>query len=105
MTHELASIRLKGCTHVAACECGDRFKASTPEAARLGWYMHRIRASKPACPHPQKKRYGTRVEAENAIRRQIRTVYPGRRPSSAYRCPSGQHWHTTSTPEPQRRLA
>ncbi|MBF6358144.1 hypothetical protein IU449_26975 [Nocardia higoensis] len=105
MSHELTIIRAVGSRHQAVCACGETFKGDLPEQARLGWYMHRIHAIKPACTAPNKKRYGTRQEAENAISRQLRRATPGRRPIHAYRCRSGQHWHTTSNPEHQKRTA
>ncbi len=103
--HRLAEVRkTSGNSVTAYCLCGWHTSHHERGTAVALVYKHTIDRAHP-CPTPSKTRYGTRFEAENAIRNFWRTPSPGPRPIRAYRCPSGQHWHTTKHAYRERRAA
>lgn len=94
--HVLAGTRTGiGNSTTALCTCGHRETAYDRAKAVAKLYAHTISAARPECPTPHKKRYGSEREAANAISRFLRMPGEGGRPTRTYRCPSGQHWHTT----------
>ncbi|BAD58822.1 hypothetical protein [Nocardia farcinica] len=103
--HVLVSVTMRKNSWEAKCRCGRSSVAYNRSKAVAMLYSHVIHASKPECPTPHKKKHGTRGEAENAIRRYLARARPGDRPARAYRCPSGQHWHTTKSAAPERKAA
>lgn len=96
--HVMKEVLTRGNTVIAICECGHSERGYDRTKTIAALYSHTIHATKPECPTPKKNRYGNEGEARNAIANFLRRARPGARPTHAYKCPSGQHWHTTSQP-------
>lgn len=104
--HRLTEVRRPSRTyHVAHCICGHTERHNDRATAVALVYKHVIDSARPACPTPSKSKYGTEFEARNAIANFLRRPGMGPRPIRPYKCPSGQHWHTTKQYIPERRAA
>ncbi len=103
--HVLVRVNHLAASYTAYCLCGFHTVSYSKAHAMANLYSHTIHANMPKCPTPHKKVYPNQVHAENAIARFVKRTIPGARPARAYKCPSGQHWHTTKSTARERNAA
>lgn len=94
---------------VSSCSCGRwgsweecRTKAKALKVAQkrhIGKVIEKQATAPASCPTPEKRRHGSKGQAEAAMRKFWRTGGKGKvMPCRAYKCPCGA-WHTTARPE------